>query len=90
MKTLKTLQHHLDIAYLPYHARLLRKAGYAVSTIAKMLKVKPKRVKAWCQFHDLHPKHRIGMSTYRTCPQHRKDRINDYHRRTHLNNSEQL
>ena len=90
MRTFKELQHHLDIAYLPYHARLLNKAGYAVSTIAKMLKVRPKQVKAWCQSFHLNPKHRIRMATYQKVPRHRQQRINAYHRQTYLTNSEQL
>ena len=90
MRMLKALQHHLDIAYLPYHARMLRKAGYAVSTIAKILKVKPKNIKAWCQFRDLHPKHRIGIATYKTLPRHRQKRITAYHYQTHLASREQL
>lgn len=89
-KTLKELQHHLDIAYLPYHARLLRKAGYAVSTIANILKVRTKEVKDWCQSRHLNPKHRISLSTYKRSPRHRQNRIDTYHRQTRLTNAEQL
>ena len=88
-KTLKELQHHLDIAYLPYHARLLRKTGYAVSTIANRLKVRVEQVKEWCQSRDLNPKYRISLSTYKRSPRHRQNRIDTYHRQTRLTNAEQ-
>lgn len=85
---LKILQHEIDLAYLPYRARMLFKQGYAISTIARLLDVKVKRIKDWCRGTWLHPKYRPRGSTYRKSPEHRKARFNDYHRSTYFTKSE--
>ena len=82
--TLKVLQHEIDLAYLPYRARMLYKHGYAYSTIASLLGVKIKQIREWCRDTWLPPKYRPRRQTYLKSPEHRRKRLDGYHRDTYL------
>ena len=85
---LKARQYEIDLAVLPYRARMLYKQGYAFSTIARHLDVKVKKIRDWCRGTWLHPKYRPRMETYAKSPEHRRKRLDGCHRKTYLTKKE--